>query len=59
MNARGGPGIVLATVTLSAGVINEDFFTVLVMLSIVTSQFAGFWLQRVFHRQRQLAVRKS
>lgn len=59
LNARGGPGIVLATVTLSAGVINEDFFTVLVLLSIVTSQFAGFWLQRVFQRQRQPAARKS
>lgn len=45
LNARGGPGIVLATVTLSAGVINEDFFTVLVILSIVTSQAAGLWLQ--------------
>ncbi|MEC3980510.1 cation:proton antiporter [Amycolatopsis sp. H20-H5] len=45
LNARGGPGIVLATVTLSAGVINEDFFTVLVILSILTSQIAGLWLQ--------------
>ncbi|HWE92034.1 MAG TPA: cation:proton antiporter [Pseudonocardiaceae bacterium] len=48
LNARGGPGIVLATVTLSAGVINEDFFTTLVVLSIVTSQFAGLWLQHAF-----------
>ncbi|KAA2252852.1 cation:proton antiporter [Solihabitans fulvus] len=47
LNARGGPGIVLATVTLAAGVINEDFFTVLVLLSIVTSEFAGLWLQHV------------
>lgn len=45
LNARGGPGIVLATVTYSAGVINEDFFTVLVILSILTSQIAGLWLQ--------------
>jgi len=45
LNARGGPGIVLATVTYSAGVINADFFTVLVILSIVTSQIAGLWLQ--------------
>ncbi|MFY4722100.1 cation:proton antiporter [Streptomyces sp. LaBMicrA B280] len=44
LNARGGPGIVLATVTLAAGVINEDFYTVLAMLSIITSQFAGVWL---------------
>jgi Kef-type K+ transport system membrane component KefB len=59
LNARGGPGIVLATVTLSAGVINDDFFTVLVLLSIVTSQFAGFWLQRVLPRQGELAASKS
>jgi Kef-type K+ transport system membrane component KefB len=48
LNARGGPGIVLATVTLSAGVINENFFTILVLLSILTSQFSGIWLQHAF-----------
>ncbi|MDN0200715.1 cation:proton antiporter [Streptomyces sp. S.PNR 29] len=46
MNARGGPGIVLATVTFGAGVINERFFVALVLLSIVTSQLAGAWLIR-------------
>ncbi|MEV6766751.1 cation:proton antiporter [Streptomyces sp. NPDC051105] len=50
LNARGGPGIVLATVTLGAGVINEDFYTVLAMLSIVTSQIAGVWLY-VYRRE--------
>jgi Kef-type K+ transport system membrane component KefB len=44
LNARGGPGIVLASVTLNAGIINARFFTSLVMLSIVTSQVAGAWL---------------
>lgn len=52
MNARGGPGIVLATVTFGAGIVNEDFFTVLVLLSILTSQFAGAWLDRAFVRRR-------
>jgi Kef-type K+ transport system membrane component KefB len=51
LNARGGPGIVLATVTLSVGVINEDFFSILVVLSIATSQLAGLWLQHVFMPQ--------
>ncbi|MBP2705863.1 cation:proton antiporter [Microbispora sp. RL4-1S] len=51
MNARGGPGIVLAAVTFGAGVINEDFFTILVVFSVVTSQLAGIWLDRV-HRHR-------
>lgn len=48
LNARGGPGIVLATVTFTAGIINAEFFTVLVLLSILTSQAAGIWLDRVF-----------
>jgi Kef-type K+ transport system membrane component KefB len=48
LNARGGPGIVLATVTLSAGVINGTFFTAIVVLSIVTSLLAGVWLDRAF-----------
>jgi len=47
MNARGGPGIVLATTALGAGIINETFFVSLVMLSIVTSLIAGAWLERV------------
>lgn len=54
MNARGGPGIVLATVTFGAGIINESFFTALVLLSIFTSQIAGFWLDRVFIRKPPL-----
>ncbi|GLY72882.1 cation:proton antiporter [Actinoallomurus iriomotensis] len=51
MNARGGPGIVLATVTFTAGIINEEFFTVLVLLSILTSQAAGIWLDRKLVRR--------
>lgn len=51
MNARGGPGIILATVTLGAGLINERFFTALVLLSVFTSQLAGIWLDRVFARK--------
>ncbi|WP_433474356.1 cation:proton antiporter [Spirillospora sp. CA-142024] len=46
MNARGGPGIVLAAVTFAAGVINATFFVALVLLSILTSQLAGVWLAR-------------
>nr|WP_202447604.1 cation:proton antiporter [Streptomyces sp. SID5468] len=54
MNARGGPGIILASVTYAAGVISEDFFTSLVVLSIVTSQAAGVWLGRTVRRHRPL-----
>jgi Kef-type K+ transport system membrane component KefB len=47
MNARGGPGIVLASVALGAGIINQSFYAVLVLLAIVTSLLAGAWLERV------------
>jgi Kef-type K+ transport system membrane component KefB len=46
LNARGGPGILLATVTLNAGLINAAFFTSIVLLSMLTSQLAGIWLDR-------------
>jgi Kef-type K+ transport system membrane component KefB len=47
LNARGGPGIVLASVTLAAGVIDQGMFTSLVLLSVLSSQAAGVWLRRV------------
>ncbi len=47
MNARGGPGIVLASVALGAGIIDQSFYAVLVLLAIVTSLLAGSWLGRV------------
>jgi Kef-type K+ transport system membrane component KefB len=47
MNARGGPGIVLASVAFGAGIINQSFYAVLVLLAIVTSLLAGSWLERV------------
>lgn len=47
MNARGGPGIVLASVAFGAGIINQSFYSVLVLLAIVTSLLAGTWLGRV------------
>lgn len=50
MNARGGPGIVLASVTYAAGIINQEFFVSLIMLSIVTSLLAGAWLERIANK---------
>ena len=50
MNARGGPGIVLSTVAFSAGIINQAFFGVLVMLALVTSWLAGSWLRFVLKK---------
>ena len=47
MNARGGPGIVLASVAYAAGIVNQSFFVSLVMLSVITSLVAGSWLERI------------
>lgn len=46
-NARGGPGIVLASVAFDAGIISSIFYTTLVVAAILTSQFAGAWLDYV------------
>ncbi|HEX8741812.1 MAG TPA: cation:proton antiporter [Thermoleophilaceae bacterium] len=46
MNARGGPGIVLASVAYDAEIIDQGFFAALVILAIVTSMAAGWWLRR-------------
>jgi Kef-type K+ transport system membrane component KefB len=45
LNARGGPGIVLASVALDARIIDDGFYTSLVMLALLTSVLAGSWLQ--------------
>ena len=49
-NARGGPGIVLASVAFDAGIINATFYTALVLVAVITSQFAGAWLEYVLRR---------
>jgi Kef-type K+ transport system membrane component KefB len=49
-NARGGPGIVLASVAFDAGIINASLFTTLVVTAVVTSQACGFWLDFVLRR---------
>lgn len=49
-NARGGPGIVLASVAFDAGIINAVFYTTLVLTAVLTSQAAGAWLDLVLRR---------
>ena len=51
MNARGGPGIVLASTALDAGIINENFYAILVILAIVTSCVTGWWIGLVVRRK--------
>lgn len=49
-NARGGPGIVLASVAFDAGIISAAFYTTLVVTAVLTSQVAGAWLDFVLHK---------
>ncbi|HKE31921.1 MAG TPA: cation:proton antiporter [Candidatus Angelobacter sp.] len=49
-NARGGPGIVLASVAYEAGIISAAFYTTLVLVAVLTSQLAGAWLEFVLRR---------
>jgi hypothetical protein len=49
-NARGGPGIVLASVAYDAGLINAQFYTTLVLTAVLTSQAAGAWLRFILGR---------
>lgn len=45
MNARGGPGIVLATTAFAYNIINVEFFTVLIITTMLSSTMAGYWLR--------------
>jgi Kef-type K+ transport system membrane component KefB len=49
-NARGGPGIVLASVAFEAGIISATFYTTLVLAAGLTSQAAGAWLDYVLRK---------
>lgn len=50
-NARGAPGIVLATIGHQAGLVNDEFYLTLILTAIVTSQFAALWLKFVLKKQ--------
>jgi len=49
-NARGGPGIVLASVAFDAAIISPEFYTTLVLAAVLTSQMTGVWLDYVLRR---------
>jgi Kef-type K+ transport system membrane component KefB len=55
-NARGGPGIVLASVAFDAGIISPKFYTTLVLAAVLTSQMAGSWLDYVLRRGWPLLI---
>ena len=50
LNARGGPGIVLASIGLSTKLINESFFVTLILTALITSWLAAFWLNLKKHQ---------
>jgi Kef-type K+ transport system membrane component KefB len=58
-NARGGPGIVLASVAFDAGIISSRFYTTLVVAAVLTSQFAGAWLEFVLRKGWPLLTAKA
>jgi Kef-type K+ transport system membrane component KefB len=49
-NARGGPGIILASIAFDAGLISGALCTALVITAHITSQMAGSWLRFVLSR---------
>lgn len=49
-NARGGPGIVLASVAYDAGIVSASFYTTLILTAVITSQAAGAWLDYVLRK---------
>lgn len=57
-NARGGPGIVLASVAFEAGIISSQFYTTLVLAAVITSQIAGAWLEYVLRKDWPLLTPK-
>lgn len=58
MNARGGPGIVLAFMAIEAQIINEAFYTTLILTVIFSSLAAGKWLEKA-NQKNDLHLVKS
>lgn len=54
MNARGGPGIVLATVAYANNIINLEFFTVLILTTMLSSMIAGYYLRYQYSKDKDI-----
>jgi Kef-type K+ transport system membrane component KefB len=59
VNARGGPGLVVASTAFAAGIINPQAYTSLVILAIVTSVFAGIFLAQALQAKATMKVIRS
>jgi Kef-type K+ transport system membrane component KefB/nucleotide-binding universal stress UspA family protein len=55
MNARGAMGLVVATIGLSLGLLNEQIFSIIVMVAVVTSFMAPLGLRLTMKRVRLTA----
>jgi Kef-type K+ transport system membrane component KefB len=59
MNARGAIEIILATVALSVGLINNRVFVAVIVMALATSILAGFSLQAILQVKRLATLVKS
>lgn len=50
MNARGGPGIIIASMAYEFSIINESFFVILILVAIITSMISGAWFKFVLNK---------
>lgn len=50
LNAHGGPAIVLASVAFDAKMIGDEFYVDLILLALITSVIAGWWLEAELNR---------
>ena len=56
MNARGAMEIILGTIALRAGIIDERLFVALVIMALVTSASSGWIIQAVLARRRAVRI---
>lgn len=54
MNTRGGPGIVVASIALEHGIINEKLFVALILTAIMTSLLTGAWFKFILDKKLPL-----
>ncbi len=57
MNARGAMGIILGTLALHAGLINEEIFVAIVVMSLVTSVTSGPMIKFFLKEEKELSFK--
>lgn len=59
LNARGVMGIIIATIGLSLGILNQEIFSIVVLMSVVTSLIAPFLLRIILKKVRPSEEEKT